>query len=145
MVTTGIIAILCGGLLSAFSARKPNRFSSWASAYLVLVSGLLQVIMGLGTYYLVEQYSSGLLFSAFIMFNLGNIGVILGTKLKAESKRYRLFVDGGGGLLVIALAVFLSIMRSASLSWQLIVLDLVTLLILISIPTGLVLARRIKH
>src|SRR5699024_12065932 len=47
-VITGTGCIAAGGLVSAVTAPVPNEASAWAVAYLVLVFGLAQVLLGCG-------------------------------------------------------------------------------------------------
>lgn len=140
----GMLAVASGGLLAAFSARKPSRLAAWASSYLVLVAGLLQVGIGASLYYLVKSSAAWLTILAFIAFNLGNAGVLLGTVLKNRSGKYRILVDIGGGLLAISMILLLILVHGAAMSWQLLAFYIIVAIILVTMPIGLILSRRRK-
>lgn len=78
----GGAAILAGGLVAAAVARHPAEHPVWASAYLVLVAGAAQIVFGGGQAWLSERLpSTGWIAGEWIVFNLGNAGVIAGTVL----------------------------------------------------------------
>lgn len=79
-VAVGIAAILLGGLIAAAVAHEPSRNMVWMVAYLVLVAGLAQIAFGLGQIVLADKtIGTVLVVSEFLLFNLGNAGVISGT------------------------------------------------------------------
>jgi hypothetical protein len=136
-----ILAIVAGGLISAFSARNPTRLTSWMSAYLVLVAGLVQfglitIWAGLGS------PSGGIMLMALLAYNLGNIGVLAGTMEKARAAYYVRLVDLGGILLALALILMLWAVRQSGFSWTMAEFVALVLIILISMPIGLVLSHR---
>src|SRR5690625_2512550 len=47
-VVTGIVGVVAGGGLAAGTASDPTEFPVWASAYLALVVGVVQIALGLG-------------------------------------------------------------------------------------------------
>jgi hypothetical protein len=78
----GVAAIIAGGLVAAAVARHPAEHPVWTSAYLVLIVGVAQVVFGAGQAWLSERLpSSGWIAGEWIVFNLGNAGVIAGTML----------------------------------------------------------------
>ncbi|HEU0266528.1 MAG TPA: hypothetical protein VFQ70_02800, partial [Candidatus Saccharimonadaceae bacterium] len=81
-VVLGVLAIICGGVLSAFSAMQPTTFTAWASAYLVLVVGVVQVGFGLLGHSLVHRHSHLVAWFSFALYNIGNLAVIDGVLVK---------------------------------------------------------------
>lgn len=76
----GTAAILVGGVIAAAVAHNPGRDVVWMVAYLVLVVGLAQIILGIGQIVLADKLVPGILVAAqFLLFNIGNAGVIAGT------------------------------------------------------------------
>lgn len=146
MITTvfsvlSILAIVLGGLISAFSARKPTRFTSWVSAYLVLVVGVIQ--LGLVTmWHQLGQPENAIALAAFLFYNLGNLGVITGTMSKKTLSYYPVLVNLGGILIALAMALLLLAIRSLSFSGALVVFVVLAVIILVSMPIGLVLSSK---
>lgn len=143
-VTLGVLAILAGGFLSAFSAKKPSRLVSWASAYLVLIVGLAQAAIGMILYAVVSDPVVYLVVIGFVTYNLGSAAVVTGTLLKKRDEKYRWLVDVGGGLLVVSMLSLAMLVQKAVLSWQLVALYIIIVVILVTMPLGLVLSRRRK-
>lgn len=139
----GILAILAGGILSAFSAKKPSRQTAWASAYLVLVVGLAQAVIGI-ILYAINTDSAFWVVLAFVAYNLGNASVLVGTIGRYRNKSYRKLVDIGGVLLVISMIALLVAVHRAAMSWQLVVLYVIMLTIIVTMPIGLILSHRRK-
>lgn len=142
-----VAAVVVGGLVSAVVAHDPTEKPVWASAYLVLVMGIAQIGLVLGRALLPARVPSPRTVALeFLVFGLGNAGVVLGTLIDAVW-----LVDVGGALLVVALALMVWGVRSPAdaarvdrspwltrLRWCYRVLVVV---LLVSIPVGLVLAR----
>jgi asparagine N-glycosylation enzyme membrane subunit Stt3 len=140
-----VAAVVAGGLLAAFSARRPSRLASWASAYLVLVVGAVQFGLVVGWKSLGSP-DAELALAALSLYNLGNIGVLLGTVLKFRLTHYPVMVNFGGGLLALAMVLLVWVVRNAGTSWTFAWLLALVLAILIGMPTGLIMsARRKKH
>lgn len=79
-VVTGVIAVIAGGLVAAIEAHRPVVPLVWMSAYLVLVVGVAQIVFGAGQAGLARQVpGTGLVSAQWLLFNLGNTGVIGGT------------------------------------------------------------------
>lgn len=136
-----LAAITAGGLLMAFSARKPTWLTSWMSAYLVLVVGVIQLGLVAGWRGLGEP-DAVLALTAFILYNLGNLSVILGTAFKTRTKHYFAVVSIGGALLAASMILLLISVRHARGSWGLAGFIALVVVILISMPTGVVLSAR---
>jgi hypothetical protein len=137
----GLAAVAAGGLLAAFSAKQPSRFKSWLSAYLVLVVGLTQFGLAIGWQRL-NQPQVGLATAAFIIYNLGNAGVMVGTGLKTRWRRSAALVSLGGAGLAIAMLLLTWSIQTAKASWTLIWFMLLVLVILIAMPIGLIMSNR---
>jgi hypothetical protein len=81
-VAPGVAAIVAGGLVAAAVAHHPAEHPVWMSAYLVLIVGIAQIVFGAGQAWLSERMPPvGWIAGEWIVFNLGNVGVIAGTLL----------------------------------------------------------------
>jgi hypothetical protein len=132
----GAACVVAGGLTAAVSATAPSEHGAWAAAYLVLVCGVAQIALGAGQP-LLGHPARRLLAWEFAAWNLGNAGVLAGTLAGSTT-----VVDAGGVLLAAALALmaFGTRKTSASRVWALRGYRVLTALVLVSIPVGLVLA-----
>lgn len=135
----GLFAIASGGSLMAFTAKRPSRKTAWASAYLVLIVGLMQAGLGAGLYHLAPNAANSLVLVAFGLFNLGNAGVLVGTIYKS---RLAILVNAGAVFIAAAVLIMMQLIKNASPSWQLIVFYALIIIILVSMSIGLVLSRR---
>lgn len=84
-VFAALVSIAAGGTLSAFRAKAPSRQAMWVSAYLVLITGLFQLGLALGLPSIVENFGvvvAGLLMA---LYNIGSVGVIVGTLYKQRT------------------------------------------------------------
>jgi hypothetical protein len=144
----GVASIVAGGLVAAVVAHDPSEKPVWASSYLVLVAGLGQLGLVLGRALLAPRPpTSGTVARDFTVFALGNAGVVVGTLVDAVW-----LVDVGGALLVVALALMVWGVRAGveavehrPQAWVVGLLWLYRVLVvvlLVSIPVGLVLARQ---
>ncbi|MDN5762063.1 MAG: hypothetical protein L0H41_07095 [Microlunatus sp.] len=133
----GLAAVVAGGMIAAAVAHAPTEPLVWLVAYLVLIVGVAQAALGVGQHRLADRrLSPAWLWAEFALYNLGNAGVIVGTLLDLT-----LLVDVGGVLLVVALIGFLLGSRGAgkgALRW---LYRILIVLLLISVPVGLVLAQ----
>lgn len=139
MVTAGVLSVVAGGLLAAATASVTTRELAWLTAYLVLVAGVAAVALGLGQAYLSAAAPSvRLVYAELVVFYLANALVVVGTLADRQA-----LTDLGGVLLVIALAGFVYGARGATGSrpWRLHAYRAVVLILLVSIPIGLVLGR----
>jgi hypothetical protein len=136
-----VFSIVAGGLISAFSARKPSRQTAWVSAYLVLVVGIVQ--LGLVTlWHRFGNPNPGTTTLALLIFNVGNVTVLYGTLRKRQLKYYRILVNAGGGLIALGMALLLFAVRSQHASLSLVEFIVLTAIILLSIPAGLFISYR---
>lgn len=143
-IIISFLAICLGGVLSAFTARKPTRFVMWLTAYLVLIVGVAQ--LGLAYSWLELNLHPGwVTIAAFIVYNFGNIAVMLGRSLKGRTKWAKYFVYKGGVLLAISMAILLWGANGVALSWASVLFYTLTTIILVSMPIGLVLSSRRRN
>lgn len=137
--------IVIGGLISAFTARRPTRIASWASAYLVLAVGIIQLGI-VSAWHGLGQPEVTAAWSALLIYNLGNLSVIVGTLLKKRARRSPQLVNLGGLLIALAMLLLLTTVRNAKLSWTLIGFLALVVVILVSMPIGLILSnKRLKE
>jgi hypothetical protein len=146
-----ILALLCnwrarhhrGGIASAVAAQDPSYLASWAVAYLVLVVGVAQIALGAGMTVLARGTSvQHSLRSIFVLFNLGNAGVIAGTLLRDRMSHSVLLVDLGSLLLAGALLLGVGIARGAPPSRLRSLYYLLVIGLLLSMVIGILLAHR---
>lgn len=99
---TGLAAIVAAGLILAATIQRPTPELTWLSAYLVLVVGIAQVVLGVGQAELGARLPSfEWLAAEWALFNLGNLGVITGTLLGSS-----LIVLAGTVLFAAGLVLF---------------------------------------
>ncbi len=93
---TGSIAIVAGGVIAALAAHASTRPVMWLVAYLVLVVGVAQIILGAGQAGLLEALPARRWRTQqWWLFNLGSLGVMAGRLLDVR------------GLVSIGIALFL--------------------------------------
>ena len=142
-VYTGALAIVAGGLLSAFSAHNPSFVTSWSAAYLVLVVGAFQVVVGLAIYSFVKgRHSMCDIYWSFGLFNLGNFAVISGTVLKHTFKTPNLLIALGGLFIVIVMVLFVRLIPRGTKNKYLVVYYLLIAFVAASVAVGLALSAR---
>lgn len=145
----GVACIVAGGLVAAVTASQPSEPASWAAAYLVLVAGLAQVGLGLGRVWLATSaVRRRSVVCECACWNVANAAVLAGTLLAVVP-----LTDAGGALLVVALLLMLRgttrkgrtgttpAIHNPSRSLVRYGFWLVALVIAVSVPIGLVLAR----
>lgn len=136
-LATALLAILAGGVVAAAMAHAPTRLLMWMVAYLVLVAGMAQVVLGLGQALLPTKLPS-LRWRAgeWLLFNAGNAGVIVGTL-----RDFSWLVVMGTALFVASLATFLFGVRDAAHGgWLLHVFRAVLVIVCLGACVGLVLS-----
>lgn len=141
--TIGTACVVAGGLVSAAIAPSPTTHGSWAVAYLVLVGGVAQITLGLGQAMLAPGLPERRRVAAeLVAWNLGNALVMTGTLTGILT-----LVDVGGVILVAGLALLATAVKGGarneerSRQWLLYGYRVLVIGLLVSIPTGLVLAR----
>ncbi|WP_181302125.1 hypothetical protein [Rhodanobacter sp. PCA2] len=112
---TALAASLGAGLVAAAIAHAPTRPLVWMVAYLILVAGVAQGVLGLGQALLPPRPPAARrCIMEWLLFNGGNAGVIAGTLLASPA-----LVALGTALFVAALAAFLLGVRGAGGGWLL--------------------------
>lgn len=137
-VLIGSLSIVLGGLLSAISAGTPSYLSSWSVAYLVLVAGVGQIVLGLGQALLATvQLSPRLIAAQVLTFNIASVAVLAGTAISQTVLVYL-----GCGVFLISLALFVWGVRSSRAHNKFALYGFRTMLVilLISTPIGLILS-----
>lgn len=138
-IVIGALGILCGGLLSAISAAAPTYLASWAVAYLVLVVGFAQLLLGIGQDQLaVRRPSAGLVAAEVLSFNLANLAVLVGSLTTAVVLTWT-----GAALMVVAMALFIWAARGSASRhrWLLHLFRAMIVVLLVSAPIGIILAH----
>ncbi|MGH7911178.1 MAG: hypothetical protein ACREQM_00855 [Candidatus Dormibacteraceae bacterium] len=138
-VAFGAGCVVAGGLVAAAGGVSPSASVSWAAAYLVLVAGVAQVALGLGTALLSRRSAPRAPRNVELgCWNLGNAGVLVGTLCQFE-----VVLVAASLLLLVALALFAYwTRRPPGTPWWLPLGYRVLLAILaLSVPAGVFLAR----
>jgi hypothetical protein len=138
-VASGAASVLAGGFVAAAGGVAPSPHLSWASAYLVLVSGSAQLLLGGGQALLAScPLRSGLVAWQFAAFNLANAAVLAGTLSGTKG-----VLDAGGVIFLVALGLFAWATKEPSGRHRsLAFVYRVGLLVLaVSVPIGVFLAR----
>jgi len=98
----GGAAIVAGGLVAAVNSAAPFAHGSWLSAYLVLVGGVSQLVLGIGAQALpVHQPPATTRHVQVALWNVGNLAVAAGVLGDAP-----VAVAAGSGALLVALGSF---------------------------------------
>lgn len=140
-MTLGATSVVAGGLMAAVTGPLALSKGSWLAAYLVLVCGVPQYLMGRVTAHRGVVRAGWLL---LVSWNVGNVAVLAGTLLAV-----RWLVDAGGVFLLAPLIVVLRALLhrqppgdvvglSGLWRWLLIVF---LFALVISVPIGLVLGH----
>lgn len=135
----GTAWVIAGGLVAAVTGPLHLEHGSWAAAYQVLVAGVAQNAFGTAQRALAPRRPSARIVTAeLIGWNLGSMAVIGGTLIRSPY-----VVDGGGALLVAALALMIHTVRGKGSrpAWALWLYRTLLVVILVSIPIGLTLAH----
>jgi hypothetical protein len=149
LTAIGSCCVVLGGLVSAVTAPLGLAHGSWAAAYLVLVGGVTQYAMGHSRARHPNVASPSVwAWAQVATWNLGNVAVIGGTLTGKP-----MAVDLGSVLLVVALVIALNATRPPpaaraagrrGLSWGDRGYRLLLLVLVLSIPVGIVLAH-VRH
>jgi len=144
-----IVAAACvvgGGVVAAAIAPHPTEHGVWAVAYLVLVGGVAQAALGVGQGLLASRPPERrLVVIQLAGWNAGNAAVLIGTLLDLTA-----VVDVGGALLVVVLASLAYTARAGRPAtdgdglrpnWAVHGFRALVVIVLVSVPTGLVLAQ----
>lgn len=133
----GVLCIVGGGLVAASTAPLHSERASWAAAYLVLVAGVAQIALGTGQALFAESPPARRVAAAQAAgWNVGNAAVIVGTLLQVL-----IVADVGSLLLLATLIRSLQAVRGSSGGRAGRLYRGLLVVLVVSIPTGLVLAR----
>lgn len=99
-LVAAVVYVIVGGALAAATAYVTSEKTAWATAYIVLVGGVAQAGLGAALGWLAPQARPAVNWAAFVLWNLGNIGVLAGQLSDVVAETFI-----GGGLLVIALVL----------------------------------------
>lgn len=133
---TGCVA--AGGLVSAVTALSPTEQRAWAVAYLVLVAGLAQVLLGVGRALLSTTLPlKRRLALECVGWNAANAAVLTGTLIPLPGLLYP-----GAALLLIDLGLLVQGGRAThgTHRWTLYAYRALAALLAVSVPVGLILA-----
>lgn len=144
LVVAGFLGVVAGGVVAAMTGPLHWDHGSWAAAYLVLVAGVAQLVLGIGQAWLAsEAPARRRVIGELVAWNVGSLLVIGGT-LAARP----LIVDAGGVLIIMGLVLFISGVWEATAPvsdvtrWVRRTYVAIALVILVSVPIGMVLAAR---
>ncbi len=137
-LATGAAAIVAGGLVAAVSGPFGLDNGSWLAAYLVLVAGVAQIVLGCGQAAIAAaEPPRRLVVAQFLAWNLAAAAVVLGTFLAVPP-----LTSAGGAMTVLTLAMLLrgtlparDGARALAAAYRSLVL-----VVLVSTPIGLLLA-----
>lgn len=135
-VLAGAVSVIAGGLLAAaIAAPAPTRHGVWAAAYLVLVLGVGQIVLGAGQALLASAPPTGRVVAVTAaLFNIANIAVVLGIVTDQI-----LVFDAGSALLLIVLVSLLNTVRGGTRrGWPLHSYRLLVAVLIVSIPIGMI-------
>lgn len=133
----GVAAVVLGGLVAAVTGPLAVPRGSWMAAFLVLPLGVAQVGMGLARL-AAPDTGRDAAWLQLASWNVGGVVVILGTLMENP-----FLVDGGAVLLVVALVVAFLGARLWQ-GWLAIAYRALLILLIVSIPVGLVLSH-LRH
>ena len=134
-----LLWVITGGLVAAVTSPLGLEHGSWASAFQVLVGGVMQGALGIAQHHLAAgRIGRRTLLAQLLAWNLGCLAVIGGTLITAP-----LLVDAGGLLLVVAMVLMIrAVGRGArGPAWALWLFRAALVVTAASIPVGLVLAH----
>ncbi|HET8554236.1 MAG TPA: hypothetical protein VFL78_05360 [Rhodanobacteraceae bacterium] len=132
-LVAALAALLVAGFTAAAVAHAPTRSLVWMVAYLVLVAGVAQGVLGLGQALLPARLpSTRWRIGEWVLFNLGNVGVIFGTLWTSMA-----WVAVGTVLFVASLVAFLCGVRGAGRGWLLLAFRAVLVMTCLGACVGL--------
>ncbi len=136
-VVVGGVAIVVGGLVAAVTGPTGFDEGSWLAAYLVLVGGVALIALGFGqASFASRPPSSSTITGQLAAWILSTAVVVAGTLASRPA-----LTAVGGGVLVAVLVSFVASVRGSGTGGRLVWLYRGTILVLlVSIPIGLVLA-----
>jgi hypothetical protein len=142
-LVVGILCVIAGGLDAAATAPAPTEHGTWSAAYLVLVCGVAQAGLGVGQALSTTRSRTSVVAMQVAGWNLGNAAVLIGTVTE-----FIVLVDVGGALLFVILVLLARELIVAGVwpvngvqRWFRYGYGLLILILLLSVPTGVILAH----
>ncbi len=141
-VAAAISIVVGGSLAAAIAAPAPTRHGVWAVAFLVLVLGVGQLVIGVGlTLLSPAEPHLGLVTAVAAAYNVAGVAIMLGIVTE-----HPIVFDVGSTVLLIALLLLLNEVRnSVQRGWLLAVYRLMIGVLVVSIPIGAVLTTIGPH
>ncbi|WP_035737970.1 hypothetical protein [Glycomyces arizonensis] len=137
MFTGGVVCVVLGGVVAAFTGPLDLAKGSWAAAYLVLVCGTASCAIAAAQARLIGRaIPAGPVRTQAATWAAGNAAVIVGTFTELP-----LVVDAGAALLVVALGIAFALTRGAALGLALRAYRAALIVLGVSIPIGMLLAH----
>lgn len=136
LVTIGTGAVIGGGLVAAITGPLGWRDGSWLAAYLVLVCGVAQIVIGVAYQVLVDRPAPPR-WLVPTAWNLANAMVIAGTLLGTPP----LVHVGGAGVLAVIIMVLRAVRTAPGhrvVAWG---CRIFLIVLAVSVPVGSVLAQ----
>lgn len=130
----GTVAVVGGSILSAAIAPTPSYHGSWAVAYIVLVAGVAQIVLGVGQTSVTDGHvGAGRVAWQAALFDAGVAATVTATILDIPVLLYAAAVAQ-----VVAVILFLAATRGGRRGLTLITLRVVAIVLLVGTPTGVV-------
>ncbi|CAJ1501192.1 hypothetical protein MU0083_002621 [[Mycobacterium] kokjensenii] len=131
----GSAAIVGGGVLAAaIAAPMPTRHGVWAVAYLVLVLGVGQLVIGAGQTLLPgSPPSSGAARLRAAAFNVSGAAIVLGV----VTDHLAVFYTGSALLFAVLARLLIDVRRSPRSGWAPVAYRLLLVALVVSIPIGM--------
>ncbi|GAA3774505.1 hypothetical protein GCM10022240_27890 [Microbacterium kribbense] len=131
------VCIIVGGALAAATAYVTTQKTAWATAYIVLVGGVAQAVLGAALGWIATHARMPVVWTAFVLWNLANIGVVAGQLTGVIALTFL----GGAAFVIALILIIVATLRAGPahpvLLWA---FRIVVVLLVVSTPTGLVLA-----
>ncbi len=134
----GSLCIIGGGIVAAVSRPTDFVAGSWVAAYLVLVGGVAQILLGVGQAALTTQpVRDSTAAAEAVLWNVGVIATIGGTLASAPA----LTTIGGLATAAALLAFLVAVRRQGDREIRLaLAFQALVTVVLLSVPIGLTLA-----
>jgi hypothetical protein len=134
----GSAAIIAGGVVAAVSRPTGFELGSWLAAFLVLVGGVAQIVLGVGQAWIAHQRPRARDVRAEVVWwNLGLGATVLGSLAAVP-----IATTVGGAAIVVALCLFLRGVRGggSAAGWTVPTYRAMVVVVVVSVPIGIALA-----
>ena len=132
----GAALVVVGGLVAAVTSPLALAKGSWLAAYLVLVCGVAQCVLAREGGSKATDAAAGRLRLSLVGWNAGNALVIIGVLTAMP-----IVVDVGGIVQLAVLIATLAATRHHVASARLVLVRIALVLLIVSIPVGLILTH----